>query len=459
MTRYVPAGFEDSDEDDFDEFGFISNPFPKKSNEQQKPEEDYENLLHNALCDGNLEETKRIMQLDAYRQRSGGRMMCGGWPVIFYVCLDANRAILEYLLKEEKVDVNQAHNMETALMKACQSSKPTDEVYPIVRLLLEAGAHIEVMDQYGNTPLMFACQRGHLSVVKEIVDESPLTTVDRDGNTALFLAVMNNHCDVVKELLRAGADYNIVNRKKFTPRQYATFENNMEIVALFPAEEEPYELPTKYLVFSHCRDLVHGDTEGQPPEYCWEIDGLLFGADSEKLMPFFAKKDLGLFDFLTMTDDRLRDIGIKYPIQRKRILLALYDFHLQPWSNNSLDVLRATGTVDAYDVLEILGNLLKHVTVLHSTLLYTQQLVDGRDGTKVFETVTKASNVQQDIHRFKTLVRLFRAQILKQHKVSSPKPVLQVEPQPKGVKRFSKAYKIGTCLLLLGSIVFFKLKK
>ncbi|XP_052873506.1 uncharacterized protein LOC128278819 [Anopheles cruzii] len=457
MTRFVPAGYEDSDEDDFDEYGFISNPCTKKSNERHKPEEDYENLLHNALCEGNLEETKRILQLDAYRRRRD-RMMCRGWPVIFYVCLHAHRAILEYLFSEEKVDVNQAYNMETALMKACQSSKPTDQVYPIVRLLLEAGAHIEVMDQYGSTPLMFACQRGHLPVVEEIVGESPLTTVDRDGNTALFLAVMNNHCEIVKVLLRAGVDFNIVNRKKYTPRQYAVFENNMEILALFPAEEEIYELPTKYSVFSHCRDLVHGETEGQPPEYHWEIDGLLFGADSEKLMPFFAKQDIGLFDFLTMTDDRLRDIGIKYPIQRKRILLALYDFHLQPWSNSSLDVLRAAGTVDAYDVLELLGNLLKHVTVLHSTLLHTQQLVDGRDGTKVFETVTKASNLQQDIHRFKTLVRSCRAQILKQHKVSSPKPVLRVEPQliP---NRFSKAYKIGTCLLLLGSIVFLKLKK
>ncbi|XP_049546434.1 ankyrin repeat, SAM and basic leucine zipper domain-containing protein 1 [Anopheles darlingi] len=448
---YLPAGYDDSDDDDeFNEFGFFSECPKPKSAAPRAPPVNYELLLNNAVCDGDLEETKRILNLDS-TLRSGG-LVAQGWPIIFSACYEAHRDIVEYLLLVEKVDVNQMFGMETALMKACASPKPTELVYPIVRLLLESGAIIDVLDRYGCTPLMFACQQGHLQVVKEIVDESPLITVDRDGNTALFLAVINNHYEIVKVLLRAGAQANIVNRAGFTPRQCAILAGHTELAELFPAEEEPYIVEAKYRNYSGYKDLVDSGHHSS-------IDGLLFGMNSEDMLHFFAKKEVDLFDFLTMTDDRLREVGIKFPIQRKRILLGLYDLHQHRWSKTSLNLQRTKTSIDMYDTLEMLANIHKQIIVLHSTMVYTKELVGRSHNPQSFDDVTKASNLRQELKALQSTVREFQAQLLEYHKLSAPKPILHITAKSNQTIHSKKPLKVCAFLGLLGCVVYLKLRK
>ncbi|XP_050090421.1 ankyrin repeat, SAM and basic leucine zipper domain-containing protein 1 [Anopheles aquasalis] len=448
---YRPAGYDDSDEDDeYDEFGFYSEcPRPTPA-VPRAPPVNYELLLNNAVCDGNLEETKRILDLDR-SLRSGG-LVAQGWPIIFSACYEAHRDIVEYLLVVEKVDANQMIGMETALMKACASPKPTELVYPVVRLLLDFGAIIEVLDRFGCTPLMFACQQGHLKVVKEIVGESPLITVDRDGNTALFLAVINNHYEIVKGLLRAGAQPNIVNRAGFTPRQCAILAGHTEVAELFPAEEEPYLVAAKYRNYSNYKDLIDSGHHSN-------IDGLLFGMNSEDMLHFFAKKDVDLFDFLTMTDDRLREVGIKYPIQRKRILLGLYDLHQHPWSKGSLNVQQTASTIDMYDTLEMLANIHKQMIVLHSTLVYTKELIERSQNPQAFDDVMEASNLQRVLRALQSTMRGFQAQLLVHHKLSAPKPILHITSEPKLPIKSKKPLKVCAFLGLLGCVVYLKFRK
>ncbi|XP_035793333.1 ankyrin repeat, SAM and basic leucine zipper domain-containing protein 1-like [Anopheles albimanus] len=448
---YAPAGYEDSDDDDeFDEFGFFSEcPKPKPA-APRAPLINYELLLNSAVCEGNLEETKRILNLDS-SLRSGG-LVAQGWPIIFSACYEAHRDIVEYLLVVEKVDANQMFGMETALMKACASPKPTELVYPVVRLLLDFGAIIEVLDRFGCTPLMFACQQGHLKVVKEIVGESPLITVDRDGNTALFLAVINNHYEIVKVLLRAGAQSNIVNRAGFTPRQCAILAGHTEVAELFPAEEEPYLVEAKYRNYSNYKDLMDSGHHSS-------IDGLLFGMNSEDMLHFFAKKDVDLFDFLTMTDDRLREVGIKYPIQRKRILLGLYDLHQHPWSKSSLNPQQTGSSIDMYDTLEMLANIHRQIIILHSTMVYTKELVGRSQNPEAFEEVMQASNLRRHLRALQSKMRGFQAQLREHHKLSAPKPVLHMTSESNLAIQSKKPWKVCAFLGLLGCVIYLKFRK
>lgn len=457
---YRPAGYDDSDDDDFDEFGYFCSSYQEKKpnngfmQTSLAPVEDHDTQLYNAILDGNLEETRRVMKQSEYL-RTGGELH-QGWPALFYACYQAKSAIVKYLLQEEQVDVNREYNLQTALLIACSSSQASDCVYQVVRLLLNYGAIIGRLDQYGCSPLMFACREGHLEVVNEIVAESSLISADNEGNTALFYAVNNNRLEVVKMLLRAGAPTHAVNKQGYTPRQSAMNHNYLDIAELFPPEEKPFEMPPGYLCYSSYRNFLHGETANDPPCYYPDLGVMLFGMNSETKIRAFVEPGLNLFEFLTLTDERLRQLGVKYPIERKRILLGLYDFHLRKWSKNSLWTMDKQRVLDSYDVLEALANILKHLTVMHSTLLFTKQLTESHD-PKAFSDAKERTKHNQQLDELCATIDDFRRHIAAIHKLSTPKPVLHITPPTRGNRLYEKMAKIGVCLIAGGLVVFLKL--
>ncbi|XP_035903123.1 ankyrin repeat, SAM and basic leucine zipper domain-containing protein 1 [Anopheles stephensi] len=457
---YRPAGYDDSDEDDFDEFGYFCSSY---RNEKQNngfmqtnltPVEDHDTQLYNAILDGDLEQTKRVLKQSEYL-RTGGELH-HGWPALFYACYEAKPAIARYLLQEEQIDVNREYGLQTALMIACSSSRPSECVYQVVRLLIDYGAIINRLDQYGCSPLMFACREGHLEVVKEIVAESSLLSADNEGNTALFYAVNNNRLEVVKVLLRAGAQTHAVNKQGYTPRQCATNSNYLDIAELFPPEEKPFEIPPKYLCYSDYRNFIHGQQDDDPPGYYPDLGVMLFGMNSEAKLRAFVEPGLNLFEFLTLTDERLRQLGLKFPIERKRILLGLYDFHLQKWSKNSLWTMEKQRVLDCYDVLEVLENMLKHLTVMHASLLYTKHLTESHDPTAFFNA-KQCTKLNQQLLYFRASIDGFRSHIEAIHKLSTPKPVLHIMPPDRGGRIYEKMAKISVCLIAGGLVIYWKL--
>lgn len=74
--------------------------------------------------------------------------------------------------------------------------------YELVRLLLEKGANIEIVDKDGRTALMFAVKSGQSQVVKLLLDAGAnIDTTDVNGLSALRMAKANYSEDIV-ELLR-----------------------------------------------------------------------------------------------------------------------------------------------------------------------------------------------------------------------------------------------------------------
>ncbi|XP_053674927.1 ankyrin repeat, SAM and basic leucine zipper domain-containing protein 1 [Anopheles nili] len=455
---YRPAGYDDSDDDDFDDYGFISSYSGVKTKpntlvNMQTPIDDFDTLLYNAVLDGNLEEIKRILKEDEYFR--AGEILRQGWPLLFYACFEAKLEVVEYLVQELKMDVNRLYNLQSALMITCSSTHATEQVYPIVRLLLDNGAIIGLLDQYGYSPLMLACKEGHLEVVKEIVGESSLLSADNDGNTALFHAVNNNHYEIVMVLLNAGALTHIVNGQGCTPRQCAINKNYKNIAELFPEEETPYELPSKFLCYKNYRNLIHGDNEKASPNYCPDIGLMLFGMNSESKLAIFAQANMNLFEFLTLTDEKLQFLNMKYPIERKRILLGLYDFHLQKWSNNSVWTMSKQSILDFYDLLEAFGNILKHLTVMHGSVVFTKTLTSS-NGSKAFSHAIQNSTMIESLANFLIKIRDVKSQINTLHKLSSPNPVLYVKPKHKKVNFFSKMVKVSICLMIGSAVCLLK---
>jgi ankyrin repeat protein len=72
------------------------------------------------------------------------------------------------------------------------------------------------------TPLMIACQQGHLEIVKILVNHGvKLAATDRRGRTATAHAVINGHANVLSYLLRLGVNPNVTDSSGNTLAHYA----------------------------------------------------------------------------------------------------------------------------------------------------------------------------------------------------------------------------------------------
>ena len=103
--------------------------------------------------------------------------------------------------EEEDFFVNLA-----ALMYASKNGHTT-----CVKLLLEAGADVNLKDRDDSTALMYGATNGYDDCVELLLKaEADVNTKDRDDMTALALATSNGHAGCAKLLQEAGASVNSV---------------------------------------------------------------------------------------------------------------------------------------------------------------------------------------------------------------------------------------------------------
>lgn len=73
-----------------------------------------------------------------------------------------------------------------------------------------------VIQQTGTTALFFAAQGGFIDITKVLLKAGAIVDVASvDGGTALFVACQGGHANIVKELLNAGANVNAFMKVKF----------------------------------------------------------------------------------------------------------------------------------------------------------------------------------------------------------------------------------------------------
>lgn len=92
--------------------------------------------------------------------------------------------------------------------------KARGKIYPsIIRLLLQHGAKVDAVDEYGNTPLHLTAERGSVGVVRSLLDAGAnMEAVNRDGETALLAATHRHNIRIVEFLLAAGANLKAVDK-------------------------------------------------------------------------------------------------------------------------------------------------------------------------------------------------------------------------------------------------------
>ena len=112
----------------------------------------------------------------------------------------------------------------TALMRAAGSGHAL-----IVDTLIKAKANVDGNDECG-TALMRAAKNGHVDVVRILIEAKAKLDGTGKYGTALTCAAKNGHALVVDTLIKAGADVDKVNKNGATALILATENNHEEIV-------------------------------------------------------------------------------------------------------------------------------------------------------------------------------------------------------------------------------------
>ena len=102
-----------------------------------------------------------------------------------------------------------------------------------VRKYLDLGANIEVKDYRGLTSLQIACARGHLDVVRLLLDRGANIEAagGNTGQTSLIMASEDGILDVVKELLDRGANIEAAeNRHGLNSLMMASWRGKLNVV-------------------------------------------------------------------------------------------------------------------------------------------------------------------------------------------------------------------------------------
>ena len=103
----------------------------------------------------------------------------------------------------------------------------------VVKLLLDHGANIERRDSKGWSPLSYAAETGHEAVVELLLYHGANTEAgDKDGGTPLSYAAGNGHDAVVKLLLDHGASIERRDSKGWSPLSYAAGNGHDAVVLL-----------------------------------------------------------------------------------------------------------------------------------------------------------------------------------------------------------------------------------
>lgn len=106
------------------------------------------------------------------------------------------------------------------------------------------------------------------------------------------------------------------------------------------------------------------------PAYSPDVYTMLAGMRASAVEYKFYEAGISLPEMLTITENRLREIGIEFPYHRDRILYGLLQFHEKSWNRNSLSI--PTENANIQDYFNMFSNCLRQLIVMESSLKFIQ---------------------------------------------------------------------------------------
>ena len=150
--------------------------------------------LHMASISGKFAVVKMLIEAGAGVRTTDNE----GDTCLILAAYFGHTETVRYLVGLPEVDVNHSEDDNfTALHFAAQENHPE-----VVKVLIDAGADIEVKGVNEESPVLLASQEGALDVVKVLVKAgAEVCVTDNDGDTCLMHAVRFGHTETARALL------------------------------------------------------------------------------------------------------------------------------------------------------------------------------------------------------------------------------------------------------------------
>ena len=116
----------------------------------------------------------------------------------------------------------QAREIDLELIKAVQKNDLN-----ACKELINKGANLEARDEFDETPVMWAIDKGYIELVSFFIKEkkADIHIRDKEGLTLLHYAIMCGHFDIVSLLIENGGDIYATDNDRFTPIDFIEDES------------------------------------------------------------------------------------------------------------------------------------------------------------------------------------------------------------------------------------------
>ncbi|CAL8254722.1 unnamed protein product [Merluccius merluccius] len=138
-----------------------------------------------------------------------------------------NGPMLRLLLTQAR-GVLSAEALGSVLFSAVKQNR-----HAVVDVLIDGGADVNMHEQQGYTPLLFAAELGHVDTFRALAaKQAKLDVTLPNLSTALHLAVRSGSEPLVQALLAKGLDPNTTGPKAYTPLHLAALHSNPALVEM-----------------------------------------------------------------------------------------------------------------------------------------------------------------------------------------------------------------------------------
>lgn len=178
-------------------------------------------------------EGKTAKDIATQKGYSRALELMGADDTLLEACKNNQSRAVQILLKNGSPEINiQDESGSTPLIYACKNNASG-----IVKLLIDSGADVNISDQENHTPLHFAAALGSAAIINLLVKAgADLNCTDSGGSTPLMFMAKNGRTSAALNFIKnSGVDVGIKNNQNATAVTYAITAKQMQLVkALLP---------------------------------------------------------------------------------------------------------------------------------------------------------------------------------------------------------------------------------
>eukprot|EP00026_Physarum_polycephalum_P000278 Phypoly_transcript_00278.p1 GENE.Phypoly_transcript_00278~~Phypoly_transcript_00278.p1 ORF type:complete len:1707 (+),score=276.94 Phypoly_transcript_00278:341-5461(+) len=182
--------------------------------------------LHKMVNEQRIEDIQQLLA-DPTISREINAQDADGWTPLHCSCHLGHFDLCMLLLHQDKIDVTTKNkDGNTALHYAVRHPGGLD----IVMRLLKNGANPNAPNSRSETPLHYACMRGHVDIISFLLAHgADANALNSDGDNSLHYAIYTRSLEVIRLLLRHGANPEVCSRRQGTPIDIAVKNNFVDI--------------------------------------------------------------------------------------------------------------------------------------------------------------------------------------------------------------------------------------